>query len=83
MIVTKTKRLIRLKNIFHFERTFEKYCILIKKFKNEDRVFFGVFNQNELYFYLLIYHVYIICKRILNDAYKYNKVKKLEKYFSF
>ena len=83
MIVTKTKRFIRLKNIFHFERTFEKYCILIKIFKNEDRVFFGVFNQNELYFYLLIYHVYITSKRIQNDCNKYNKVKKIEKYISF
>ena len=75
MIVTKTKRLIRLKNVFHFERTFEKYCILIKKRKNEDRVILGVFNQNELYFYLLIYSVYITSKSILNDCYKYKKVK--------
>ena len=83
MIVTITKRLNRLKNIFHIKCTFKKYCILIKKRRNQDRVILGVFNQNELYFYLLIYHIYIICKRILNDAYKYNQVKKLEKYISF
>ena len=82
MIVTNTKRLNRLKNIFHFERTFEKYCILIQKTENEDRVILGVFNQNELYFYLLIYRVYITSKRILNDCYKKNKVKKFEKYIS-
>ena len=50
MIVTKTKRLISLKNIFHFERTFEKYCILIKKFKNQDRAFFrGVQSQRAIF----------------------------------
>ena len=83
MIVTKTTRLIRLKNIFHFERTFEKYCILIKIRQNDDRAILGVFNHNELYFYLLIYRLYITSKRILNDCYKYNKVKKMEKYISF
>ena len=83
MIVTNTKRLKSLKNIFYFERTFKINCILIKKRKNQDRAILGVYNHNELYFYLLIYHVYIISKRILNDSYKYNKVKKMEKYISF
>ena len=50
--------------------------------KNEDHIIFGVFNENELYFNILIYHVYIISKRILNDCYKNKKVKKLEKYVS-
>ena len=83
MIVTNTKRLKSLKNIFHFERTFEKYCIIIKKRKYQDRAILGVFNQNELYFNLLIYRVYITSKRIQNDCNKYNKVKKIEKYISF
>ena len=83
MIVTNTTKLKSLKNIFHFERTFEKYCILIKKRKNQDRAILGVFNHNELYFYILIYRVYITSNRILNDCYKYNKVKKIEKYISF
>ena len=82
MIVTNTTKLKSLKNIFHFERTFEKYCILIKKRKNQDRAILGVFNHNELYFYILIYRVYITSNRILNDCYKYNKVKKIENYIS-
>ena len=45
MIVTTAKRLKSLKNIFRFERTFEKYCILIKKRKNQDRVILGVSNK--------------------------------------
>ena len=52
MIVTNTKRLKSLKNIFHFESTFAKYSILIIRMKNEDHLILGVFNQNELYFYL-------------------------------
>ena len=83
MMVTNTKRLKSLKNIFHFERTFEQYCILIKKRKNQDRAFLGVFNHNKLYFYLLIYRVYITSKRIKNDCYKYNKVKKIRAYITF
>ena len=83
MIVTKTTRLKSLKNIFRFERTFEKYCILIKKRKNQDRAILGVFNHNELYFYLLIYRFYITSKRIKNDCYKYNKVKKIRAYITF
>ena len=83
MMVTNTKRLKSLKNIFHFERTFEQYCILIKKRKNQDRAILGVFNHNELYFYLLIYRVYITSKRIKNDCYKYNKVKKIRAYIKF
>ena len=82
MIVTNTKRFKSLKNIFHFERTFEKHCILIKKRKNQDRAILGVFNQNDLYLYLLIYSVYITSKCILNDFNKYNKVGKMEKYLS-
>ena len=82
MIVTVTKRLNRLKNIFHIKCTFKKYCILIKKRRNQDRVILGVFNQNELYFYLLIYHIYITSNRILNDCYKNNKVIKFENYIS-
>ena len=50
--------------------------------KNEDHLILGVFNENELCFNLLIYNVYIISKGILNDCYKNNKVKKLEKYVS-
>ena len=50
MIVTNTKRLKSLKNIFHFERTFEQYCILIKKRKNQDRAFLGVFNHKRAIF---------------------------------
>ena len=83
MLVTNTKRLKSLKNVFHFERTFEKYCILIKKRKNQDLAIFGVFNHNELYFYLLRYRFYITSKRIKNDCYKYNKVKKIRAYITF
>ena len=83
MIVTNTKKLKRLEHIFHFERTFEKYCILFKKRKYQDRAILGVFNQSELNFNLVIYRVYIISKRIQNDSNKYNKVKKIEKYISF
>ena len=83
MIVTNTTRSKWLKNIFHLEWTFEKDCILFKKRINEDCVILEVFNQNELYFYLLIERFYIISKRILNDCYKYKKVKKLEEYISF
>ena len=82
MIVTNTTRLKTLKNIFQFEWTFEKYCILIKKRKNQDRVILGAFNQKELYFYLLIYSVSITSKSILNDCNKYNKVENIEKYIS-
>ena len=45
MIVTNTTKLKRLEHIFHFERTFEKYCILFKKRKNQDRVILGVFKK--------------------------------------
>ena len=55
----------------------------MKKRINEDCVILGVFNQNELYFYHFIYRLYKISKRLLNDCYKYKKVKKLEKYISF
>ena len=82
MIVTNTTRLKTLKNIFQFEWTFEKYCILIKKKKNQNRVIMSVFNQNELYIYLLIYSVSITSKSILNDCNKYNKVENIEKYIS-
>ena len=61
----------------------EKYYILFKKRINEDCGILGVFNQNELYFYHLIDRLYIISKRLLNECYKYKKVKKLEKYISF
>ena len=50
--------------------------------KNEDHLNLGVFNQNDLYLYLLIYSVYITFKSILNDCNKYNKVGKIEKYLS-
>ena len=82
MIVTKTRRLKSLKNMFQFDYTFQKYCILIKKHTNEDCVLLGVFNQNELYFNLLIYSVSITSKSILNDCNKYNKVENIEKYIS-
>ena len=83
MIVTNTTKLKRLEHIFHFEKTFEKYCILIKKRKNQDRAILGLFNHNELYFHFLIYRVYITSNRILNDCYKNNKFIKFEKYISF
>ena len=83
MMLTNTTKLKSLKNIFHFDRTFEKYCILNNKRQNEDRVILGVFNQKELYFYLQIYRLYINSKCILNDCYKNNKVTKLEIYISF
>ena len=50
--------------------------------ENEDHIIFGVFNQNDLYLYLLICSVYISSKSILNDCNKYNKVEKIEKYLS-
>ena len=69
--------------MFQFDKTLEKYCILIKKLTNEDGVLLGVSNQNELYFYLHIERLYITSKRTLNNCYNYKKVKKIEKYISF
>ena len=72
MIVTNKTRLKRLENIFHSERTFEKYCAPIKERISEDRVILGVFNESELCIYLLISSVYITSKSVLNDFNKYN-----------
>ena len=51
--------------------------------KEEDHAILEVFNQNDLYFYLLIKRDETTCNLLLYDCYKYNKVENIEKYISF